>query len=184
MRHADPLEVHPIRADGRTSVLLARFRAGWVRHRPVRCTAAEEFIVLDGTIEVNGSVLGPGSVAHVPAGAARTTTTSVEGCTAMAWFVGHLRWEDVEDPSAPGRPDPGRSNPEPLLAWHPGEGDGVEWATPLATWSVLVGEIDEPAPAHGDTVDLDPSVWATLPDAPHASRPPGRRLLRRTPRDG
>lgn len=175
MRHADPLEVHPLRTEGRTSVLLARFGAGWARRASVRCAAAEEFVVLDGAIEVNGSLLAAGSVAHIPAGAVRATTTSVEGCTAVAWFVGPPRWEDADQGTDPG----------PVLTWHPWHGEGgTDWTTPLALWSRLA----VPRPAGGrqgsDTVDLDDRAWTHESSYHLVAHPPGHRVLRRTPHDG
>lgn len=46
---------------------LVRYPAG-VRARTHRHTAAQTIIVLDGRLEVNGEVVGPGAYAHLPAG--------------------------------------------------------------------------------------------------------------------
>ena len=173
MRHADPLQVHTLREDGDTAVLLAHFSQGWGRDSPVTCTAAEDFVVLRGTLEVNGCVLGPGAVAHVPAGAVRLATSTIEGCTAVAWFVGRLRWEDALPSTPPGE----------LATWHPGDDlDATSWSTPLAAWSFQV-----PGPpagdrvghrAAGDSVDLDAPAWA--PPGQQSLHPATHRVLVRT----
>ncbi len=41
----------------------AQLRARWHRH-----TAAHTIVVLEGGLEVNGRVIGPGSYCHLPAG--------------------------------------------------------------------------------------------------------------------
>lgn len=174
MWHADPLEVHPLRRDDNTSVLFVRFPAGWTRRGPAICAAAEEFVVLDGSIEVNGSLLGPGSVAHVPAGAVRATTTSAAGCTAVAWFLGPLRWDAAPAAEA-----------SPLLTWHPWDGPGGgEWSTPVATWSLMLAHSDAPGPTPGDVVDLDDRAWAPLTAGVRPPHPRGSRMLHRMARTG
>jgi len=46
---------------------LVRYPAG-LRGRPHKHTAAHTIIVLDGRLDANGTVIGPGSYAHFPAG--------------------------------------------------------------------------------------------------------------------
>jgi len=46
---------------------LVRYPAG-LRGRPHQHTAAHTIIVLDGQLDANGTVIGPGSYAHFPAG--------------------------------------------------------------------------------------------------------------------
>jgi quercetin dioxygenase-like cupin family protein len=46
---------------------LVRYPAG-LHGRPHRHTAAHTIIVLDGHLDANGTVIGPGSYAHFPAG--------------------------------------------------------------------------------------------------------------------
>lgn len=175
MRHGDLLEVQSLHTDSTTSVLFARFSAGWTRRAPVRCTAAEEFVVLDGTLELNGIVLGPASVAHVPVGAVRATTTTTTGCTAVAWFVGPLGWEDAAPSAAPGA----------VLAWHPSDDRGATgWVTALATWSLEVAGARPEGSGSGDAVDLDDPGWARLAAGERHRGPSGHRVLRRTPRVG
>jgi quercetin dioxygenase-like cupin family protein len=48
---------------------LVRYPAG-LKGRPHRHTAAHTIIVLDGRLDANGRVIGPGSYAHFPAGQA------------------------------------------------------------------------------------------------------------------
>jgi quercetin dioxygenase-like cupin family protein len=56
--HADP--------DGEEHYLVS-YPAG-LKGRPHRHTAAHTIIVLDGQLDANGEVIGPGSYAHFPAG--------------------------------------------------------------------------------------------------------------------
>lgn len=175
MLHADPLEVHPLRQDDTTSVLFVRFLAGWARRAPVSCAAAEEFVVLDGVLELNGSLLGPGSVAHVPADAVRAITISAGGCSAVAWFLGPPRWDDA-DPV---------SDAVPPLAWHPWDDPGSrDWSTPVASWSRLLGHDSTAGRDPTDLVDLDERAWMPLPADAGLRDRPGQRLLRRTPTAG
>jgi quercetin dioxygenase-like cupin family protein len=54
-------------AGGGEEHYLVRYPAG-LRGRPHRHTAAHTIIVLDGQLDANGTVIGPGSYAHFPAG--------------------------------------------------------------------------------------------------------------------
>ena len=172
MLHADPLQIHSLRRGDTTSVLFVRFSPGWERRGPVSCAAAEEFVVLDGILELNGLLLGPGSVAHVPAGAVRATTSSTAGCTAVAWFLGPPWWDDA----APG------SEAAPPLTWHPwDEPVGADWSTPAATWSRLRPHDSGPDAAGAEAVDLDERAWLPLQVGEPLLHRPGHRMLRRTP---
>jgi quercetin dioxygenase-like cupin family protein len=53
--------------DGREEHYLVRYPAG-LKGRPHQHTAAHTIIVLEGQLDANGHVIGPGSYAHFPAG--------------------------------------------------------------------------------------------------------------------
>lgn len=64
-----PFGVRLLHQDPRTGAehYLIRYPAG-LRGRPHRHTAAHTIVVLEGSLEANGQVVGPGSYAHFPAG--------------------------------------------------------------------------------------------------------------------
>ncbi len=72
---------------------LIRYPAG-LQARRHRHTAAHTFIVLEGKLEANGELLGPGSYAHFPAGTVMHHAPSGdEDCLFVAIFDGP---QDVE----------------------------------------------------------------------------------------
>ena len=72
---------------------LIRYPAG-VRGRRHRHTAAHTLVVLDGWLEANGQVIGPGSYAHFPGGEVmRHQAANDRPCLFVALFHGRF---DVE----------------------------------------------------------------------------------------
>ncbi|HEX2681400.1 MAG TPA: cupin domain-containing protein [Candidatus Dormibacteraeota bacterium] len=67
---------------------LIRYPAG-VQGRPHRHTAAHTIVVLEGHLDANGRVIGPGSYAHFPAGETmRHQATEHESCLFVILFHG------------------------------------------------------------------------------------------------
>lgn len=72
---------------------LVRYPTG-VRARVHRHTAAHTMVVLEGSLDVNGRVIGPGSYAHFPAGAPMRHQATEDGpCLFVLLFHGPF---DVE----------------------------------------------------------------------------------------
>lgn len=76
---------------------VVRYPAG-VKGRIHRHAAAHTMVVLDGSLEVNGQVIGPGSYAHVPAGSAMRHEAAGGGpCLFVLIFHGPFDVEVVGD---------------------------------------------------------------------------------------
>lgn len=88
-----PLATSVLQVDKASSgtCLLVSFPAGWERG-PGSYTCAEHAVVIDGSIELDGTLWDAGSAFFIPAGAQRTRTFSPGGALAIAWFAGVPRW--------------------------------------------------------------------------------------------
>jgi hypothetical protein len=100
-------------SDGSATMIL-RYPRGWHRARPERLGAHEEFLVLDGAIEINGRHYGRHAYGFLPAGYPRESARSTAGAVLLTMFYG-------EPEVAPARSTP--SWDERLL---------VEYVDPLA----------------------------------------------------
>jgi quercetin dioxygenase-like cupin family protein len=76
---------------------LIRYPAG-LRTRLHRHTAAQTIVVLQGRLEVNDRVVGPGAYCHFPAGEAmRHAPADGEPCTFVSMFDGPVDVEPLEE---------------------------------------------------------------------------------------
>lgn len=82
------IDIVPLASHPDDLVMLARFPRGFVRDVPGGYHAAETFLVLTGEMELEGRVLRPGDLTHVPAEYVRRGMRTDHGCTALAWFSG------------------------------------------------------------------------------------------------
>lgn len=82
------LELVPLASSGETFTILGRFPAGFDRPTPGGYFGAEEFLVLDGHLEIQGQRYVRGDLTFIPANFLRTTMQAPEGCTVLAWFGG------------------------------------------------------------------------------------------------
>lgn len=69
-----------------------RFPAGWARPGAGHYAVAEEFLILDGDLSLNGITWKAGGYAWIPARRVRIGSSSAGGCLAFAWFAGAPRW--------------------------------------------------------------------------------------------
>ena len=69
-----------------------RFPAGWFRPDVGHYAVAEEFLVLEGELELNGISRKRGDLAWIPAWTLRRDLGSTTGCLVFAWFGGTPRW--------------------------------------------------------------------------------------------
>ena len=83
-----PVEVARLPSPGGEFLAFVRFPAGWSRTVPVVYQAAEEFVILQGELRINGQRWGTRTYGCVPAGLTRTVTESPGGCLAWARFHG------------------------------------------------------------------------------------------------
>ena len=82
---------------------LVRYPAG-LRARPHRHTAPQTIVVLEGRLEVNEEVIGPGSYCHFPAGETmRHAPPEGESCLFVTVFHGPLDVHPVGDEAGGGR---------------------------------------------------------------------------------
>jgi hypothetical protein len=96
----------PAASDGAFRAFV-RFPPGWHRAEAGHYAAAEEFFVLEGALELNGSRWSAGGHAWIPAYRPRRDLGSAPGCLVFAWFSAAPRWI----PGAP--PRDARLNPAP-----------------------------------------------------------------------
>ena len=74
---------------------LVRYPAG-VQGRVHRHTAAHTIVVLEGRLEANGQVVGPGSYVHFPGGEPMRHQAADEGCLFVLMFHGPFDVEVLE----------------------------------------------------------------------------------------
>lgn len=91
-----PVRLRRLHLDRRTlaSLSVVRFPAGWVRPVTGHYLVGEEFVVLDGRLELNGALHVRGDWAWLPPRATRSHTATPDGATALAWFSGAPEWRD------------------------------------------------------------------------------------------
>lgn len=75
---------------------LVRYPPG-LKARRHRHTAAQTFVVLEGSMEVNGEVIGPGAFAHLPGGEPmHHAPAGDDGCLFVTIFDGPFDVEPLE----------------------------------------------------------------------------------------
>ena len=67
---------------------IVRYPAGWQRSVPERLDCHEEFLVLDGAIEINSRIYEKHTYAFLPAGYLRERASSRHGCVLLDLFYG------------------------------------------------------------------------------------------------
>ena len=69
-----------------------RFPRGWARPDVGHYAVPEEFVVLEGSLSLNGKTWHAGAHAWIPAFERRHDLGSPSGCLVFAWFGGTPRW--------------------------------------------------------------------------------------------
>lgn len=95
------LDMVRLDADAPTFAILGRFGPGFERLQRGGYHHAEEFIVLDGYLELEGIRLNVGDLTLVPPIYLRTRMLAPEGCTVLAWFGGPAIFRDEQDLGTP-----------------------------------------------------------------------------------
>ena len=108
------VSVRRLSADDETggSSLVIRYPPGWRRMGPEHLTTDEEFIVLSGSLEINGRTYDQLAYGFFPAGYVRTSSSSLQGALVLTFF-------ESEPQAVPGEPA------QPLSA-----GRAVEYSIP------------------------------------------------------
>lgn len=165
-----PLRLVPLHADGDAFTILGRFPVGFARVQPGGYLAAEDVIVLDGGLELEGRWYGPTSLVHIPAGYRRTSMRTPAGCLVLAWFGGPALFRPPDElPTVP--------EAEVRAVECVRSDDGVLLRTEDAHWSVMSAA---ERPPEADAVDPELTMWVSA-----GSQWPGpepARLVVRAPR--
>lgn len=98
-----PVELARLPLTGHDFLAFVRFPAGWVRPVPVVYQAAEEFVIIDGELVIDGQRWAAQSYGCIDSGVIRHRTESPSGCLAWARFHGSPRVSRV-DVTSPGTP--------------------------------------------------------------------------------
>ena len=93
------VSVRRLSADDETggSSLVIRYPPGWQRMGPEHLTTDEEFIVLSGSLEINGRTYDQLAYGFFPAGYVRTSSSSLQGALVLTFF-------ESEPQAVPGEP--------------------------------------------------------------------------------
>ena len=130
-----------------TFVLHGRFPRGFTRSVAGGYAVTEEFLVIDGVLEIGDAAYRRGDLTFVPAGFVRGPMRSAHGCTVLAWFGGPAVFHPAE------------SLPDAVGTGLVSAPIGTALDVPGASW---VRGDDTPAGATGDAVAADLSRWWRL----------------------
>lgn len=78
----------------RARTLVVRFPSGWRREGPGFYEAAEELVVLSGSLQMSGITYAPGDWGYVPTMATRFETVSATETVVFARFAGAARYHE------------------------------------------------------------------------------------------
>ena len=165
------IDLVPLQSAEGAFTMLGRFPAGFERPGPGGYLAAEEFLVLDGALELEGTVVERGSLCAIPERWERTVMRSPRGCTVLAWFSGpadYLPPAELSGRSGQGLrvvPALDAAAASPVLRT-----DQARWERAEA----LADPVERPA----DVVDLALTTWVRIEPGGPADVPPGPLLMR------
>jgi hypothetical protein len=150
-----PVRLRRLHADPETkaSVSLVRFPAGWRRPITGYYSAAEEFVVLDGAIEVIATH-GPGEYVYLPPRTVRVNTNSPSGALVVAYFSQAPKW-DEGTPANPPSAEPVYGRPTGVMRESTAEVRGGFRAVDYLP--------AEPLPTDSDILYLDEQTWEWVP---------------------
>ena len=169
-----PLDLVRLESDDATFAILGRFPAGFARPVVGGYAVAEEFLVLAGALELEGTTVRPGTLCFIPAYHPRAPMRSPDGCTVLAWFSGppvfRRREELTATPSAA----------VAMVTVGPAAVGSSLLRTSEADWRIADPQVLEDAGTPADVVDLARTRWARvgagrraqLPAAPVLARLP------------
>jgi hypothetical protein len=97
----DGIELVPLASAPDRFTILGRFPAGFERLTPGGYRCSEEFLVLDGELEFEGTTCTRGDLTVVPTHLVRTAMRTTAGCLVLAWFGGPAifrRPDELDEP--------------------------------------------------------------------------------------
>lgn len=127
-----------------------RFPARWSRPQPGYYAAAEEFLVLEGDLALDGHTWGAGGYAWIPGLVVRRDTRSRAGALVFAWFAAVPRWIAGDPPTLGGEEIAGYAH------WSQAPG-GLLHRGP-SHWT-RAGRRGDLAVAGGETLGLETLSW-------------------------
>lgn len=91
------VKMHRLHAwENGNSVMIVRFPAGWSRPIDGSYECAEEFLVLEGELQMSGDTAVAGDHVWVPPHSLRLGAFTSNGALALAWFYGPPKWNRRE----------------------------------------------------------------------------------------
>jgi hypothetical protein len=160
------------RADDDAFRAFVRFPSGWSRPAAGHYAAAEEFLILEGELQLNDTTWRVGGYAWIPARRVRSGSRSESGGLAFAWFAGVPRW-------IAGEPSQPPSSPVVSFArWHDAPEGKLYSGPEHQTWIVERRQIASLGITgkHCETLGLRSRAWRM--DATHEDDPAEPVLLR------
>lgn len=143
-----------------------RFPKGWERSSPGSYLSAEEFIVLEGSLEMNGRGFQANDWVYVPDRVTRRNTASPDGALTLASFLGPSRWTAVKDAET--------QEQEEILT-RKLEPSGESTITPLGGrgWLLFPGQLSSSwliesldggiSAVNAEVFEIESKVWAWVP---------------------
>ena len=105
---------------GTDATTIVGYPAGWRAAGPEHLTCLEEFLVLEGALEIDGTVYGPHNYGCFPAGYVRAAAAAPDGATVLTMFHGAPQ-VIAGEPATPHDPALLVRHVDPLtMEWDPG----------------------------------------------------------------
>lgn len=157
-----PVRLLRLRSDplSKASVSLVRFPPDWRRPTVGYYDSAEEFVILEGGIDVIGRHT-VGDYVYLPPRTVRDHTVSDEGALVLAYFSGAVDWHE-------GRPAVGPPG-DPVFGAPRGVMRAAEAQTPPGSYMVLDRFPVEPFTVNADVLGLETCSWEWVPAGARAS---------------
>ncbi|MFN2098468.1 cupin domain-containing protein [Altererythrobacter sp. MF3-039] len=88
---------------GTDATVVVEYPAGWSADGPEHCTAHEEFLVIEGEIEINGISYGMHNYGFFPAGYVRNSASTSDGAKLLTMFYDAPQYQlgETEEPHDP-----------------------------------------------------------------------------------
>ena len=149
-----------------------RFPSGWSRPAAGHYAVAEEFLILEGDLQLNDTTWRTGGYAWIPSRRVRMGSRSESGCLAFAWFMSAPRW-------IPGKAaEPASLDDVTFADWREVPGGKLYSGPEHHTWIVERRQISsmQITGKHCETLGLRSRAWRM--DAAHDGDPAEPVLLR------